>query len=100
MDFFCCCFLIKCGFLLHSSILSVVSVNNAAVGPVQMPQRGKQISETIEASEIYNLRQHIVSHNCLDLNSAINQYCCDCVSFPESERGRTDKGEITRTRCS
>jgi len=31
---FCCCFLIKGGFLLHSSGLSVVV--NVAVGPVQM----------------------------------------------------------------
>lgn len=93
--FFCCCFLIKVGFLLHSSSFSVDNVNNVAVGPVQMPQRGKQ-----KASQVYHLRQQIVSHSCLDVNSAINHHCSDCVPFPESKRGRTDKGKITRTKCS
>lgn len=97
---FCCCFLIKGGFLLHSSTFSVDNVNNVAVGPVQMPQRGKQKAETVEASQVYNLRQQIVSHSCLDMNSAVNQHCSDCVSLPESKRGRTDKGKITRTKCS
>lgn len=74
---FCCCFLIKGGFLLPRSSLSVV--NNVAVGPVQMPRRGKQRAETIEASQIYNLRQQIVSHSFLDMNSAVKQCCSDCV---------------------
>jgi len=58
------------------------------------------MSETIEAYQVYNLKQQIVSHSCLDVNSAVNQYCSDCVSFPERKSGRTDKGKITRTKCS
>lgn len=58
------CFLRKGGFPLQISSLSAVNVNHVAVGPVQMPQRGEQMAETIETSQIYNLRQQIGSHSC------------------------------------
>lgn len=86
-----CCFLIKGGFLLHHSCLTVI--NNVPVDSVQKPQRGK-MTETTETSEVHHLRLQSVSHSCLNMNSVVNQLL-SLLSFLDSKRGRTEKGAVT-----